>query len=707
MNNKNPNIVCLSAELDHTAFKQAGEKGDLILDGWFITENIIPSEHTWRQYDLQIPASAFEWDGAFEKFNGRIMPHHNLHNADPIGKELAEYRRIEHGKGFGGRVKIFSDAPPLTLRAIREGVLNSFSVGINILETQIDKKKGLEKATKAQLLEISTVNLPADSKALFEVAEMLSQKFNPNKQIRRITMDNEIIKRVESVELMSKTHDDKVAELQDNYNNLLEMHKALKEKNEQLQENRISKSEFVEFTNKMSTDFEKLADDIETAKNSIKQKGERICFSDFRSLISHKNPWLFDENGKRFTEVQQRGYNLFQMEVNYEAMNAGQELRNLRNLHDAVILVDAYNRFRDPNRYNIHNLGLFQQLIKETEKFDPDLSLAMAGGNTGYGAEWLPTEMSSEFNEYLRVEPTLAAKFPWWNMPAGATGYFPFQNGKAVVYKGGEATTNNPQEARKTDAATSRKQFTPDMFIGALVTSEELTEDAIVEMVTYIRKELATALLEGLEDALVNGDDSTTHFDNATVSTTVPDYSVQTCCKGIRKLGIDATGINIETVSGDTGVYAMTIPAMIDIKTNMGVAGLRSQECLWVTGVLGRGTINYALYTAGVNNFDTTQTIINGTVPTIDGAPVYISGMIREDLDSNGVYHGTNVGHTTISCVHTPSFRIATRRGVTLEYTKNILTQQQAFVATGRYDFGQVCSSNLTPVKSGINVQVA
>lgn len=136
----------------------------------------------------------------------------------------------------------------------------------------------------------------------------------------------------------------------------------------------------------------------------------------------------------------------------------------------------------------------------------------------------------------------------------------------------------------------------------------------------------------------------------------------------------------------------------------MGVIGVRNSECLFVTGVKGKKEIQ----TMWVNEdqIGVLALMISGQVPDIDGTPVYISGEYLEDQESDGF--GDNVGaekHTSILCVHTPSFRVATRRDVTLEMDKDILTQQQVFVATARYDFGKVCSSSLDPVVCGINVQ--
>jgi hypothetical protein len=305
--------------------------------------------------------------------------------------------------------------------------------------------------------------------------------------------------------------------------------------------------------------------------------------------------------------------------------------------------------------------------------------------------------MSAEFSEILRVQPMLASKFITWLMPRGGSAKYPFQNGRAVVYKGGEALVDNAEEARKTNIATGVKTFTPTLFIGALVASEELTEDTILDMVAFVRKELATALLEGLESAVINGDDSATHFDNANGTTSYQTYNVETAFKGLRKLSIANYVQAADTVNG------LVLSDFVAAKQKMAVAGLVPSDCIYVTGIKGKAAVQAALFAEdalGVLAF-----MLSGTVPNIDGSEVYISGGYNEALHSAGVADVTGVKYTSMVCAHKPSFRIGQRRGTTLEFNKNILTQQQQFVCSARYDFGKVCADSIAPVASIIRMK--
>lgn len=497
--------------------------------------------------------------------------------------------------------------------------------------------------------------------------------------------------------------------LKTKHEELMGVHATLQETVDKLNGDMISKAEFTERVDRIAADLEKHAENLEVIRNASTVKAERFVYNDYRALLQGKD-WLAHDDRTPFNDLECRGYALFQLPVDYDKMDHGQELKNLRDLHDAFLMCDAFNRYKGASsgRYKTETSIMYKQLRQGVELFDPKLAHAMAGGNAGYGTEWVPVETSAAFNEIARIQPTLSNKFQTWTMPVGASAYFPFQEGKATVYKGGEALVDNPVQARKTNAATGRKLFTPSMFIGALKCSEELTEDSIIEMVGFIRRELAVAILEGLDSAIINGDTTATHMDHAVGAGLYwQSYGVQTAFKGLRRLAVDDTmTFNAESYTTGTGVGTMEIHIALHAKALMGVLGVRSSECLFVTGVKGKTEVQ-TMWTVEDFTGNTLGMMISGDVPNMDGTPVFISGEYLEDLEDDGFGDtgDDTEKHTSLLCVHLPSFRIGQRRGVTIEMDKDILTQQQAFVATARYDFGKVCSTTLKPVACAINIQ--
>jgi len=676
----------MSVKLNITDPELNDESGDILFEGYAVTDTYI------EERKLRIPSSSWAWDGAFDLYNGRVLGFHD-DRSTPIGK--VDEHKVVKGKGLHVKGRIFAENPPLVLRAVRSRVLESFSVGFKMLEWKFDEKTQILTTVRNLLKELSVVNIPADSDAGFVIKNSLDPTEKASERSLQLPSSNENV----TLEQLESTK----VELGGKFEELTGIISTVREEQRKFSENAITKDDLQERMTKILADVETIGNEVQEIRQANRVANEKVVYLDYRSMITEFS-WLTDDNGNKLGDIAQRAYCLFQMPVDYDKMRAGQELKNLRDLHDASLLADAMLRFRKAGRpnYTIQGLNLYKELVKNTDKFDHEVALAMAGGNTGYGAEWVPEELSSEFNEYLRQTPTLANRFETWNMPKGGSAKFPFQNGKAVVYKGSEALVDNATEARKTNIATEVKTFTPDVFIGALISSEELTEDAILDMVAFIRKELSMALDEGRESAIINGDDSTTHFDN-TVDTIHQTYDVETCFKGLRKLG-QTVARDIEVSSSTTGVGALELINFTDAKMDMGVAGLKPSDCMYVTGIKGKGQTQTALYkedALGVLAF-----MISGTLPTIDGSEIFVSALYDEALDSAGIRNsGADVKHTSMMCVHKPSFRLAQRRGITIEYNKNILTQQQQFVVTARWDFGKICADAIVPVVGMENIQ--
>jgi len=680
---------------------EATAKGDIVAKGWFTTELV----NTHRQ---RVLASAFAWDGAFDAFNGRVLAFHDSER-EPVGAVMSyEVRNIDgQKKGIYGEFKLFKENSPIFMRAVREGVLKDLSIGFNVVDWTYDEEEGVVTFKKGYLGELSIVNQGAAHEAKFEIINSIplikdaadSGSKAPTTKKRRSTLDPEMEKRLNAIEqnsAKSVNQEKAIKELRECYN-------GVKEGLAQFKAGIYTKDELSEKFDKISEKFNRVTDDLEAAKRLADTRKNYIVYKDMKSLLSDDSIiWLTDDNGVAMRPIDQRAYRLFQMPVDYDKLDCGQELLNLRNLHDAVVFWNAYMRFRKGGNYHIEQSRLWTNLVAAVKSFDETIYNAMAGGNAGYGAEFVPQELSSEFNELLRIAPTVSAQFDTWQMPRSGSAYYPFQNGRAVAYKGSEAAVNNPVEARKTSTATGRKLFTPTTFIGALVSSEELSEDSIVDMQAFIRKELATVMIEKLDSTIINGDSTSPHQDNGE-ATVYETYDLETCFIGLRAMSIDdGTTHDVEVLASDTGVGALTVGSFSEMKKDMGVAGVRPDQCFYVTGVKGRSEVQKALWKEDASGI--LAYIISGKLPPIDGSQIVVSAMYNEALESDGMA-GTDADHTSICCAHKPSWRIAQRRGVTIEFDKNILTQQQAFVSTARFDFGKICADEIKPVASAINVQ--
>ena len=485
-------------------------------------------------------------------------------------------------------------------------------------------------------------------------------------------------------------------------------HVALREEVTKFAKGVITEVELDDRMKKINASMDGLIAEVETIKNAKTVLAERPLFHDYRALLRGVN-FMNHDDGRPYEDVDYRAHALFYSKVDYSNMRNGAQLIALRDLHDACYAIIEMKKFMNDRRWRLDNSPLWKEFIRLTAEFDAVVAHAMATTTSGYGAEWQPTEMSAQFGEYLRVQPSLMNKIPFWMMGKGVSGYYPFQSGRAVAYKGAQATTNNPANAKKTDIGTDRKLFSPVVCIAYLLMPEEATEDTIIDMIGFVRSELTQELLLKGESGIINGDTTATHMDNAAATQWDQTYAYETAFKGIRRLSYDATAygtwLDSESYSTTTGVGSLEIAAFLQAKQALGVFATRPKECLWVTGLKGKIAIQKALYKEDALGI--LQYITTGLLPDIDGTPVYISGEYLEDQESDGFGDsaaGTDK-HTSITLMHCPSFRIGQKRGVTLEMGKFISTQNREFAATARWDFGKVCATLLQPVATLINVQ--
>ncbi|MCK5342193.1 MAG: HK97 family phage prohead protease, partial [Candidatus Heimdallarchaeota archaeon] len=333
------------------------------IEGFAITEALIESRR------MIVNMDAFDHKDGFKMFNGRMLYFHNQ-DKEPVG-EVVEYKLIKK-KGLWIRARLWRENSELFKRAILEKKLQAMSIGFAIDKWEYDEKEDIVTITEARLKEISVVNIGADENALFEVLNSLNNvglttNFNEG--------DNTLsTKKPFDAEVFMSEQEKLGAKVE----SLQEILTGVKEAQTQANEKLISKSELAERLETFTSALDAIKADIDAVKTQKATSEHRLAYKDYRSLITDFI-WLTDDDGNKLGNIAQRAYCLFQMPVDYDNMDNGFELKNLRDLHDATLLADAMSRFKGRDRYSIQNLKLYKQLITATEAFDKDVALAMAG----------------------------------------------------------------------------------------------------------------------------------------------------------------------------------------------------------------------------------------------------------------------------------------------------------------------------------------
>jgi len=87
--------------------------------------------------------------------------------------------------------------------------------------------------------------------------------------------------------------------------------------------------------------------------------------------------------------------------------------------------------------------------------------------------------------------------------------------------------------------------------------------------------------------------------------------------------------------------------------------------------------------------------VVTGEVGRLGGIPVVVSGLIRTDLNSTGVYAASST-NTVLYVVYRDAWALGTRREITMETDKDIVAGTNKLVLTWRGDFQHLCDTDLT-----------
>jgi len=238
--------------------------------------------------------------------------------------------------------------------------------------------------------------------------------------------------------------------------------------------------------------------------------------------------------------------------------------------------------------------------------------------------------------------------------------------------------------------------------MGARVcTSTELSEDAIRDVIPAIQEDLTKTFKETLENALINGDTTTTHQDSDVTTST--DF--RKAWIGFRKYA--------RTASSQVDLSTWNAATIRTAKRTCGKYGVYPSDGVWVVGVQTYNALltlkddqnNPVLITR--DKYGEAATILTGEVGQLFGSPVIVSEYIRETLNASGVYDGTTVTKTVLLYVYTPGFVIGDRRNLTIKIAEDIDFDNLKIVATQRLAFSAIRASTEKMVCTGYNITSA
>jgi len=305
---------------------------------------------------------------------------------------------------------------------------------------------------------------------------------------------------------------------------------------------------------------------------------------------------------------------------------------------------------------------------------------AMDTQEVGHGKEW--SDMASFTPDVIAAvvrERKVTSLFERRDIPRSPY-IWPVQGSRPKAYYTNENTESTSQTAVKSSKfGTGRTQFDAKYLNVNIWTSQEFNDDSIVTVGPQVQENCLFGLVDGEEDGIINGDNSSTHM----------DFDLETAADGLDPVkvvkGLRARvngSAKVDLAGGDI------LDAVITATAKMGAYGARKSNLVIITGVSGEAALLKSGKLQTVDKYGQFATLLTGEVGRIFNIPVIVSEYVRENVSATGynVESGTNT-FTTMLIAHRSSFVTAVQKGVQFEPGREPLYNQDFLIARERIDF--------------------
>lgn len=592
----------------------------------------------------------------------------------PIGKTF-EYLLDE--KGLLVTAKLVNTAKGREVATLVEaGIMRAFSIGFNVKEMTFGDRVTPNKILDLELIEISVVSSPANTEAVIEQAEakgITIKSLKPGAPAIGKGVDvmtPEELKALQDEQLAQATEQKKVivtiADVKKEHDT---MSRTLAEMQTAVDNASGDRAETNRLVDKMSGDFlkaqEKLDQAIEDMK-IFKHPAKLLPVMSVKDILQRTDP---------------------ELDMVLSASDAG-KAKHFKTMNDDLIFLDALMFASAKNAGTPYGTGEYAEhrsrRITELKFYDEvnEFAKSLEAGTSNEGAEWVPTDLSTQLEELYRLNRSVAGLFDEFEMPTNPFDW-PLTTSEPVAQLVTERTTvitayaDSVEETPGTDKMT----FTASKARARIQLSAELTEDAAFAVLPWAQKRAGLSLVDAIEECIINGDDNGTHRDADSQGTN--DF--RNAFDGLR-FHSNAKSTEIDGANG-----ALTPVMMRNARAGMLKYGVRIQDLAWI--VSPRSYLFSMLANTNFSDFRTLDkygpaaTVLTGEQAKFDAAPVIVSEYARDDLNDAGVQDGVTEDKAVMNLVNRPQWMIGNKRGVTVSVEKNVPFDVFTVFAFKRMDF--------------------
>jgi hypothetical protein len=317
--------------------------------------------------------------------------------------------------------------------------------------------------------------------------------------------------------------------------------------------------------------------------------------------------------------------------------------------------------------------------------------------SSGVGGEWMPTNTIAglERAAELLYQRSLAGFFPTVDVERNVT--VPLMVTAAVPYIHGVTGDDASRYASSNVGTSSMTTALKTLAVRVQAGEDDLEESIVTNSPQILLDGLAYSLMSAIEDAIINGDTTSTHADTG-IATWNPN-SIYYAAPGGGATDHRRAWIGLRHHAGDvsntvdrsTYTYALTLA---DIATVVGPPE-------GIVGVFShRG---FAYNVAGLSQFATRDvfaqaTNTSGSTGVLEamGIKIHRSRLMTDDLNASGVYDASTTSYTGAVFVNAMLWRIFRRYGIRAQAVRTDPNGVINLVAKTRMDFKPIRSTELS-----------
>jgi HK97 family phage major capsid protein len=348
--------------------------------------------------------------------------------------------------------------------------------------------------------------------------------------------------------------------------------------------------------------------------------------------------------------------------------------------------------------------------VREIARKAPaEVSKIFTDGVSGSGEEWIPDEMLPTLERNLTAERRLAGLFPTMNLPRQTT-LLPYLSVGFRPYIKASAAADDPAQYTASSMTTEQRTISATGFSCYAQVADDADEDSVIAVMPTVQSELLQALLDGEEDAIVNGDLGS-HQDSALASWDIRSRwgtsglggsaDHRRAWLGLRAAAMDISGANTDMSGSLTTDEILANRAKLDSPhgTQGSLILIVSPE-VYFKKILAADEVQ-TVEKIGIDR----ASIRTGNLGEIYGMPIVVSEFMSADLPTTGLY---TAGGATSSAliVNKDRWRLGVRRGSSVEIDKDITRGVHRLVTTVRETFFTVDASTKKNLHLAFNITV-